>query len=192
MGSRGGRLGTAAALALVALAGAVSTAQAKVLMTQEEALELAFPEGVDVQRHTAFLTEEQAREIQEASGRNLDSRVITFYVGRRDGKREDTAYFDTHVVRTLPETIMILVKKDATIGEIHILSFAEPMEYLPGARWKDQLRGHRLDEDLSLRGGIRPITGATLSARAIVSAARRTLALHHVLTRPGAEAEPGP
>jgi len=159
-------------------------AQAKVFLTQEEALALAFPDGVEVTRHTAFLTDERARQIEEAGGSKLTSKITSYYTG--GGL---TAYFDSHIVRTLPETVMIVVGPEATILRIDILSFNEPEEYLPRPRWLDQFQGKGLDEELSTRRGIRAVTGATLSSRAIVAAARRVLALHAILSRVPSEPE---
>ena len=168
---------------------AVSPLPAKVFMTQDEALKVAFPSGTDIERATAFLTEDQSGSVEKILGEPLDSKIITYYVGRRDGTVRATAYFDTHVVRTLPETIMVVVDENAKIERIDVLSFSEPEEYLPRKRWIAQLDGRGLDDDMSLRGEIRPMTGASLSARAIVKAARRILALHGVLTASSAGQE---
>jgi len=167
---------TTAILLTAALAASVSPAAAKVFMTQDEALALAFPGEGKVERHTSFLTDAQEKAAHEKSGEPIPSKVITWY--SRDGR---TAWFDTHVVRTLPETIMIVADPTGAIERIDILSFGEPEDYKPRDRWFDQLQGRVLDDDLSLRKGVRPISGATLSGRAIVAAARRTLALRQVI-----------
>ena len=150
-------------------------------MTQEEALALVFGSQTSAKRETAFLTAEQAGEAERLSGGKVESRVVTYYTGDKTGGGPVTVYFDTHIVRTLPETIMIVVDAKNTIARIDILSFSEPQEYLPKDRWVAQLNGRGLSEDLSLKRGIRPMTGATLSARAIVEASRRVLAIHRIL-----------
>ncbi|MGH9870448.1 MAG: FMN-binding protein [Candidatus Polarisedimenticolia bacterium] len=163
-------------LILVAWAAALPCS-AKVYMTQEEALKAALPSAPEPQRLTAFLTDAQVAEAEKASGQPVSSRVITWY----RSSTGVTAWFDTHIVRTHPETIMVVVSPASEILRIDILSFAEPDEYLPRPRWTEQLHGKRLDDDLSLRGAVRPMTGATLTARAIVAASRRVLALHGIL-----------
>ena len=84
-------------------------------------------------------------------------------------------------MRTLPETVMVVVAPDGTIDRVDILSFDEPMDYFPKRRWIDQLLHRKLNKDLSLTGAIRPISGASLTGRAIVDATRKVLALHRVL-----------
>ena len=127
-------------------------ATAKVFLTQEEALKLAFPGAVA-------------------------------YVAIKDGRLVGTAYFDTHVVRTMTETLMVAVDPAGAIMRVEVLSFSEPEEYLPKEHWYAQFPGRSLDDDLSLTRGIRPVSGATLTARATTDAARRALALHQVLAR---------
>ena len=163
-----------------------ATLCAKVFLTQEEALKLAFP-GATVEHKTAFLTPEQQKAAQKLSGdEDLPAALVNFYAATKDGKEVGTAYFDTHVVRTMPETIMVVVDPAGSIARIEVLSFLEPEEYLPRARWYEQFAGKPLNDDLSTKRGIHPVTGATLTVRATTDAARRVLAVHRILHTPAA------
>jgi hypothetical protein len=166
----------------VAAAGlAAAAAGAKVLLTPEEALKLAFP-GAAVERKTAYLTEAQQKAARKLSGdEDVPSALVTYYVATKDGRLVGTAYVDTHTVRTMPETILVVVDPSGAIARIEVLSFAEPEEYLPKPHWYEQFHGKPLDDELSMKRGIRAVTGATLTARATTDAARRVLALHKVL-----------
>lgn len=161
------------ALALFFIA---AVADARVLMTQQEALVSAFP-NLKPQRQKFFLTPQQVADARRESGVDFDDQLIIRYAAP-DGR---VAYFDTHRVRTLPETLMIVIKPDSTVERVDILSFDEPTDYFPKRRWLDQLLGRKLDRDLSLTGAVRPISGASLTGRAIVNATRKVLAIHHVL-----------
>jgi electron transport complex protein RnfG len=175
----------------MALLVAAASVEAKVFLTQDEALKLAFP-GAAVERKTAFLTEAQRREARRLSGdAELPAALVTYYAATKGGAPVGTAYFDTHRVRTMPETIMVVVGPSGAIARIEVLSFQEPEEYLPRPRWYAQFSGKPLDDDLSMKRAIRPVTGATLTARATTDAARRVLALHRVLHAPAA-ATPAP
>ena len=171
------RLAAAAAAALLLAAGA---AFGKVFLTQEEALTLAFP-GASIERKTFFLTGAEQKEAGRLSGGPAPSALAVAYVATKDGKPAGTAYFDTHVVRTQPETLLVAVAADGTISRIEVLSFSEPEEYLAKEHWYAQFAGRGLDDELSVKRGIRPLSGATLTARATTEAARRVLALHAVL-----------
>lgn len=168
---------------LTAAAGLAAAAalDAKVFLTQQEALKLAFP-GATIERHTAYLTEAQQKAAKKLSGdEELPSALATYYVATKDGRDVGTAYFDTHTVRTMDETIMVAVDPAGAIARIEVLSFSEPEEYLPKTHWYEQFQGKPLDDELSLKRAIRPVTGATLTAHATTDAARRVLALDRVL-----------
>ena len=150
-------------------------------MTQQQALASAFPAGTTVSRQAFFLKPDQVAAARKESGVDFKDQMIVRYTGTANGRVVGYAYFDTHVVRTLPETVMIVVRPDGKVDRVEILSFNEPQDYLPKERWMDQLEGRKLDDDLSLKRSIRPISGASLSGRAIVNASRKILALHKVI-----------
>ncbi len=155
---------------------------AKSFLTQEEALRLAFPEGAVVTRKTAFLSEGDRADVARRSGGAPPPGLVVFYTATLHGRDAGSAYFDTHVVRTRSETLLVVIDPDGTLRRVEVLSFSEPEEYLPRAHWYGQLAGRRLTEELSEKRGLRPVTGATLTVRATVEAARRVLALDAFLT----------
>ena len=169
----------ALASALALLAAQVATA--RVLMSQREALATAFPAGAKIVRQTFFLRPEQISAAKSDSGVDFADQLLIRYAARSGDKVIAYAYFDTHRVRTLPESVMIVVTADGKIDRVEILSFDEPSDYFPKRRWIDQLLGRKLDAELSLNRAIRPISGASLTGRAIVNASRKVLALHHAL-----------
>lgn len=150
-------------------------------MTQQQALASAFPAGTAVSRQAVFLRPEQLAAARKESGVDFQDQMIVRYTGTSEGRVVGYAYFDTHVVRTLAETVMIVITPDGKIDRVDILSFSEPQDYLPKERWLEQLEGRKLDDDLSLKRSIRPMSGASLSGRAIVNASRKILALHRVI-----------
>lgn len=172
------------ALLLAAAALRPDTASAKVLLSQKEALALAFPEGVKVERRTAYLTDAQLAAAAADARTPVDSKVWTYYVGTSSKGAAGTAYFESHKVRTMNEAFMVVVDPDASVRFIEILSFAEPDEYMAPGKWLDQFRGRRLDDELMLRRGLRNITGASITSDAMTRAVRRVLAVHRVLNAP--------
>jgi electron transport complex protein RnfG len=162
------------------------TVSATVLITVEEALELAFPDAT-TERQTLFLSDEQRDRVADDSGAEVSSALATRYVARGgDGAVRGWAYLDTHRVRTLPETVMVVLDADGKVRRVEVVTFREPLEYMPRKGWYEQYEGQKLDDDLALKRDIRPVTGATLTARATTEAVRRVLALHMVV----AEEEP--
>ena len=168
---------TATLLVVVLVAAVAEPLLARTLMTREQALASAFPPPLTVARQKFFLTAQQRAEARRESGVEFEDALIVRYAASGGS----FAYFDTHRVRTLPETIMVVVKADGSVERVDILSFDEPTDYFPKRRWIDQLLGRKLDRELALDRGVRPLSGASLTARAIVNATRKVLALHRLL-----------
>ena len=157
-----------------------ATALAAALPTREEVLKLAFP-SASFTRKEYFLTEAQGAKVKHLSQRELPGLWWVAYEAVKDGKIAGVAFFDTHRVRTLNETAMVAISPDGKVIRVEIIQFHEPQEYMAKDAWKQQFNGHKLDEDLSLKRGIRPLGGATLTANALTDASRRCLALWNVL-----------
>ena len=170
----------AAALALVAIQTS-SPAHATVFHAREEIKNLAFPDADEVKTRNFFLTDAQRGQIQEQAAAKVSSDLVTIHVGTRDGRVLGYAILDTHIVRTLPETFLVVLTPDGAVSATYVMAFYEPLEYMPTDRWFEQLDGQRLTNDLRVGRAIAGVTGSTLSSRAVVSGIRRALALHAVL-----------
>lgn len=168
----------------VGLAAAAGPVAAKVFLSVDEALHLAF-RGCSVERRTLFLTPAQKARVQQLAKGDIKSALVNPYHATCDGKDGGTAYFDAHIVRTLPETLMVVVDPQGKVARVEVLAFAEPEDYLPPGRWYGQFLGQGLSDDLALGHHIRSVTGASLTARATTDAVRRVLALHQALAGGG-------
>ena len=169
---------------LLALLFLAAPAAARVYITQQDALRQAFPEPQTIERRVLYLDDAQAGRAGDRAGAAVEARVIPYYVGLTGDRIKGYAYFDTHLVRTLPQTVLILLAPEGRIRAIEIVSFDEPEDYLPRARWLAQFEGVEDDGALAPGGRIHALTGATLSARAVTAAARRVLAVHALFVAP--------
>lgn len=172
----GALLGVLSLLALVTL-------PASAQLTQDEALALAFPDAVKVERLTAYLDDAQLARAAALAGPGVEVRsgVVTYYVARGPAGPLGVAYFDAHRVRTLPEVLMVVVTPEATVRRVETVSFREPPEYQAPEGWLALMEDRALGDDLSLKGSLPNLTGATLTAQAATGAVRRVLALHSVI-----------
>jgi hypothetical protein len=158
-----------------------TTTLAKVFYSTQEALALAFPDAERVDNQTFFLTEEQLQRVTTLAATPVDSKLITFYVGHKNGQILGYAFIETHIVRTLPETFLIVLSPTGAVQRLFVLAFYEPQEYLPSERWLHQFEQKTLSPDLQLRRAIHGIAGSTLTARAVTSGVRKVMALFQVL-----------
>ena len=81
----------------------------------------------------------------------------------------------------------MLISLDAAgrVKRVDVTAFLEPAEYRAHDAWLRQYSNRRLDDELALQRAIRPIAGATLTARAANAAIRRVLAIDSVLSAGG-------
>jgi FMN-binding domain len=157
-------LGGRAAFAGLAFAAAAVAAALPVYSSREQALARAFPPPATIERKTYFLTDAE---------RERASRGAQGVLG--------TGYFDTHTVRTMPETLLVTVRPDGSLLAVEVVAFGEPEDYLPRRNWLKLFSGRRLDEELQVGRALAHVTGATLTTRAIADAVRRVLAVHAVV-----------
>jgi Na+-translocating ferredoxin:NAD+ oxidoreductase RnfG subunit len=177
-----------AAIELASILGFVIAARARaapVYATREEALARAFPPPATVERKSLFLTTEQRERVSRLARVKVDSSLVVAYIGRKGGELLGTAYFDTHLVRTQTETLLVTVAPDGSVGSVEVVAFSEPEDYLPRPAWLKLFARRKLDDDLSVGRGLAHVTGATLTTRAIADAVRRVLAIHAVLRPEG-------
>jgi len=153
---------------------------------QDEALARAYPEATEIERRTAFVSDDLrativARGLVDAE--DLPS-VLTYYVAMDGARPIGFAYFDAHTVRTHREVLLVLVRPDGALRRVEVFRFAEPAQYRPPARWLDLFQSRSDAREVTTRGAIPIITGATLTARAVTNAARRVLELHRWVVAP--------
>ncbi|MDD5037247.1 MAG: FMN-binding protein [Methylococcaceae bacterium] len=154
-------------------------ARATVYYSKEEAFELAFGKGAEVEATAVFLTDEQAAQIERGAQVKLDSKLYSLHVGKRGGQVLGYAAIESHNVRTQPETVMILLSPTGELNRVEMLAFHEPPEYQPPARWFEKLYRRPLEE-LRPGQGVDGISGATLSSRASLDGIRKVMAIYRV------------
>lgn len=164
--------------------------EAKVFLSQQEALEVAFPDCDEVRERTYILSAAQAAEIERIARSPLESRIFTLSSGWKQGKLVGHAFIEVHTVRTKAEAFIVVIDPGGTVGMVKMLAFHEPLDYLPTDRWFDQFDGKTLEDGMRVGRDVHGVVGATLSTRAISQGVRRALAIHRVLVRDAGVAPP--
>ena len=150
---------------------------AEVFYAQDEALRLAFPEATSVEKKTFVLTDEEHRLIQETAKTKVESKVFAFYVAKKGQETLGYAAIDSHIVRTMYETFMVVLTPQGAVKKVVILAFYEPPEYITSDKWLKQFENKRLPEESRLNDTIQGIAGSTLSSQAVTDGVNKILAI---------------
>ncbi|MBM4387006.1 MAG: FMN-binding protein [Deltaproteobacteria bacterium] len=163
----------------IILTGAI--AAGVVFKKPDQALKEGFKDaGIEIKN--VLLDDGQIKKIEDLSKIKIEDKLVSFYIAKSGGSVEGDAYIDTHLVRTKSETAIYFISAVGEIDNIIILSFGEPPEYMPTEKWLALFAGKALGKDaLRLRQDIPNMTGATMTAKAIIDGARKALALWKVL-----------
>jgi Na+-translocating ferredoxin:NAD+ oxidoreductase subunit G len=153
-------------------------------VTREEALAHVYP-GADIRAEQIFLTPAQVTQVAKRAATDPASALVARYVATRGGQAVGRAYIDTHTVRTKRESLLVALDANGRVIRVDVTAFLEPAEFRAPGPWLGQYRGRTLDDDLAVNRAIRPIAGATLTARAANSAVRRVLAIDELLRASG-------
>ena len=143
----------------------------------EVVTELA-PKSCELKKENLYLDKDQKKQIEDISGVKLYGRLALRYVCP---KQKIFYYIDSHIVRTLNETVIIKVEK-SKVTQFVVSSFNEPQEYKAPLKWLDQFikKNHK---KYLLRENIDALSGATLTAKASVDTVNKVLALHKILSK---------
>ena len=159
------------------------SAKSEVFYSQEEALHLAFPEATEVQQRSVLLSADQRAEIEGRAKGELAGGIYTFYVGLVDGVPVGYAVIDSHTVRSMTETVLIVLSPEGQVRNTVVLAFFEPAEYLASERWLASFTDRPLSDELWPGREVPRIAGSTLTTNAMTAAVRRAMAAHQVLVQ---------
>ncbi len=179
-------------LVWLCLGGLAEPAQAKVFLSQNQALREAFPDATRIERDTRILRSKQRDRIESMTREKLVSRIVVLHVAYRGEELLGYAHVDVHNVRTQPEAFLVVLDPGGTVRSVRILAFHEPLDYLPAGRWYAQFEGKTRADPLRVGRDVHGVVGATLSARAAADGVRRMLAFWEVLLRPESRQAGGP
>ena len=155
---------------------------AEIFYSKNEAMELVFGKGTQIEQLSLFPDDDQTAKIQQDAKVKLDSGLFTFYVGKGQDKILGYAAIETSTVRTKPETLMIVLTPDGELRNVYMLAFHEPPEYQPPDRWFEKLYKRPL-VDMDFNKGVDGISGATLSTRSALNSIRKVMAIYQVMVK---------
>ena len=154
---------------------------AEVFYAKDEALKLAFPDADKIEEQTYVLSNSQRETVEALAKTKIESNLFTFYKGFKNDQLIGYSAIDSHMVRSMYETFMVVMTPEGTQKKVVILAFNEPLEYIASERWLSQFNDKKLSDDLWPGRGVHGIVGSTLTANAMTAGVRKILAMHTVL-----------
>ena len=154
---------------------------AEVYYAKDEALALAFPAADKIETQTYVLTDQQKAQAEDAAKCKIESALFTIYSGFKDGQLIGYAAIDSHNVRTMSETFMVVFSPQGIQKKVVILAFYEPPEYIASQRWLDQFIDKPINDDLWPGREIDGIAGSTFTTNAVTMGVRKVATLVNML-----------
>ncbi|MCS7311475.1 MAG: FMN-binding protein [Acidobacteria bacterium] len=147
----------------------------------EEILRRVFPLAAKVEKRFVYLTRDQQAEVEKRARVRSVPRLYRFYEVWQGSAVIGYGVTDTHVLRTHHETLLIVLDGDGRVRQVEVLAFEEPPDYQPSDRWLQRFQGRTLDDRLWLGRDVPNITGATITATAVLRSVRTVLAVWQVV-----------
>jgi uncharacterized protein with FMN-binding domain len=144
---------------------------AKVLMNIENALKMYFPK-CQVEEEVIYLKDLEVEKVQKDTQFTLESKLLTRKIATCE-KDYSYIYFDSSVIRTKPQTLMVIIKNDELVA-VELLSYEEPENYIPGKMWYETFKNKKSDTINETPH----VSGATLTHRATTQAIKKIFSLH--------------
>jgi hypothetical protein len=165
---------------LLGLAGVGAfTAQAGVI-SRQEALAAVYLDAT-VTRDRVILTTEQMSAVAALARVGMQGKIFPRYIARKNEIVVGRAYIDTHTAKTERQSVLVSLDTAGQVIRVDVTVFFEPAQYMAPQDFLRQYDGQVLHDELVIRRGIRPVTGASFTGRAVNNAVRRVLALDQVL-----------
>jgi hypothetical protein len=153
------------------------TLQAKNL-TYQQVVKDNFPD-CSQKKKVHYLTKDEVKKIESKTDKKLYSKIIHYYEITCK-KQKKFAYIDSHIVRTLNETIVATVEND-TLTDYQVASFMEPMDYKAHPKWLGQFKNKKTSITRKLYENVDGISGATLTANATVDTVNKISIIHQTI-----------
>lgn len=151
-----------------------SLIHAKVLMPIDDALKMYFSK-CEIFEEIIYLKDEEINKVLKETEIKLDSKILNRRIAICE-KQFSYIYFDTGIIRTKPQTLMVIVKNNELVA-VELLAYYEPENYIPGKMWYETFKKNKLETIKD----IPHVAGATLTHRATSLMVKKILALHSVV-----------
>lgn len=166
---------------IIAFLGFWNSASGDVFYTEEEALEIIFPEAVNIDMEEYSLTRKWKKKLKKKWKVKFNSNYdnnFKFYIGKSSSNVISYAFIDTVEGKWGPITYIIKISSAGITENLAIIKFTEKRAVLVRNKtFLEQYIGKSIDNTLRIHKDIDAVTGATISSRAITRGVKKVLVL---------------
>ena len=145
-----------------------SLVEALIIMP-EKAMQTEF-NSATISKKSMILTKKEHLAVQKEAKTAMKSKLFRVYFAKDKG----IGILLTQRVRSKSCAVLYMMDTNGVVQNIEIIAFNEPKEYMPSGQWLDELKTNP---------NINSITGATLSASALMRASKLASAIWKVKLR---------
>lgn len=155
---------------------------AKVYLTREEATRLAFGPSASVSEEHRALSPSARTSIERRLGRPIPEEGFTFSVGRSADGVQGYGVVLEEIGKHEPITFFVAITPDGHVKDVLVLEYRESRgDEVRQKGFLKQYVGKTSQDPMELDQDITPITGATISARAISDGVKKALTVWEAL-----------
>jgi H+/Na+-translocating ferredoxin:NAD+ oxidoreductase subunit G len=152
--------------------------RADVYLTEEEAVQLMFPESKRIRKDVIRLTPEKKTQIEERIGWKFPEEAFDVYIGETGAQVDGYALIQNTIGKHKPMTYMVGVDRTGTCTNVEVLVFREAKgSEVRTKRFNAQYEGKTVYDPVRINKDIINISGATMSVRSISAGVKRVLVL---------------
>ena len=156
------------------------TLQAQLLVSPIDAMGEQYGATANITKKNILLSNAKYTNIQKNAKTKLTTKIYRIFTAKKENKILGYGILINRKVRSKNAVVLYFIH-NATLQDIEIIAFNEPMEYLPTKRWNGQFTHINTDTLLQLNRDIPSISGATMSARSVVEGSRIAFAVYNEL-----------
>lgn len=156
----------------------VSSLDAKMIISPYKAMQAAYGENVEITKKNILLKKIQATKISQDAKVKLYSKIIRVFTAKKDGTLLGHGILISRIMRTKTVVALYIIDSNEVLKSSEVIAFNEPIEYMPSQAWIDQFSNVSTQKRLYVKKEIPTITGATLTARALVDGSRVAFAFY--------------
>lgn len=179
-----------ASLLLVSLFLPLGRAEAAVVyLTQEEGLRKIMPEAERFDVEEVALSAEQADRAQQLAGKGFREHHFQLWVGKKNNRPVGYALLLEVIGKERFITFLVGIDPEGAVKGVEVLTYRESRgSEVRFPRFTSQFAKKKIEDPLRLGVDIAPISGATLSSRAMAYAVRKALSIFEVIYKKGGTA----